>query len=671
MLKISFAGIAYEVKEWDGTYVGDTIAVDTETIDIESESHIPDLVIMQVCDGKTVFMLDRDNSTAFWKMHCKCKAVIFHNCSFDLNVLKKFTGVDFADMVDEGRVWDTGILYQLHTLATKGNVARRWGLDAAAKFYFGVDVSKDSEVRMGWGVNMRLKTLPAERVIYAAKDAAITWRLWEATSWVREQPNALTHHIQVKGQIALNYTTKNGMEFDLVNKDKHLSVWSAAVDDAKEALEAYNYFVGRKKGKHYEGTQAVLQNILKLVEEQASESTPPLKRLESGKYSTAAGDIESLREDNSFIDSYLLYKEYSKLRDFLSKLNSNRIHSRYNNIMNTGRTSATSPNCQNYPRREGVRECFIPKEGHVLIACDYAQLELRTFAQHAYSTFGFSAMRDFINKDMDLHKRLGAELEGSTYETCSKQARQQSKALNFGYLGGLGVTKFRDYALATYGVSMTQEEAVRSREVWLKTFPEAEEHLKDRVFDNISWGTNPISKDFEMARLVTAKILKGNYNNNKGEQYPGEYMKWVYYNVICVKAPWLKGSEYVPDKHLKYVAGETVSTITGRMRAYTMYCAARNTVFQGLAADVAKEALWLCYKAGLTMVAFIHDEIIIEAPLETYKEQAKLLEDLMIQGFDKHCPDVKGEVECHAMSVWSKKAYPVKLEDGSLGIWKP
>jgi len=34
-----------------------------------------------------------------------------------------------------------------------------------------------------------------------------------------------------------------------------------------------------------------------------------------------------------------------------------------------------------------------------------------------------------------------------------------------------------------------------------------------------------------------------------------------------------------------------VSTLTGRLRGYPAYCAAKNTVFQGLAADGAKRAL--------------------------------------------------------------------------------
>jgi DNA polymerase I-like protein with 3'-5' exonuclease and polymerase domains len=42
------------------------------------------------------------------------------------------------------------------------------------------------------------------------------------------------------------------------------------------------------------------------------------------------------------------------------------------------------------------------------------------------------------------------------------------------------------------------------------------------------------------------------------------------------------------------------------------YTESRNTPFQGDAADGAKAALWELYRRGARVVAFIHDEILIE-----------------------------------------------------------
>ena len=43
-------------------------------------------------------------------------------------------------------------------------------------------------------------------------------------------------------------------------------------------------------------------------------------------------------------------------------------------------------------------------EGHVLIACDYAQLELATLAQTCIHMFGQSRMAEVINQGIDPHK---------------------------------------------------------------------------------------------------------------------------------------------------------------------------------------------------------------------------------------------------------------------------
>jgi hypothetical protein len=68
---------------------------------------------------------------------------------------------------------------------------------------------------------------------------------------------------------------------------------------------------------------------------------------------------------------------------------------------------------------------------------------------------------------------------------------------------------------------------------------------------------------------------------------------------------------------LSLVDREPVFTLTGRLRANASYCARHNTVFQGLAADGAKLALWLLWRAGYRIVNFIHDEVLIEIPVDS------------------------------------------------------
>ncbi len=68
------------------------------------------------------------------------------------------------------------------------------------------------------------------------------------------------------------------------------------------------------------------------------------------------------------------------------------------------------------------------------------------------------------------------------------------------------------------------------------------------------------------------------------------------------------------DELARMLFKEAVVTLTGRIRGGVSFTQARNTPFQGLAADGAKLALWRLTREGFRVVAFIHDEVLIELP---------------------------------------------------------
>lgn len=115
-----------------------------------------------------------------------------------------------------------------------------------------------------------------------------------------------------------------------------------------------------------------------------------------------------------------------------------------------------------------------------------------------------------------------------------------------------------------------------------------------------------------------------------------------------------------------------------RRRGNVNFTQACNTPFQGLASDGAKEALFLVTKECFSEpksplydcrpVVFIHDEIIIEAPEFKAQEAAKRLQELMIQGMSKYCPDCPIEASPTLMRYWSKNAESSE-ENGFFTIW--
>ncbi len=89
----------------------------------------------------------------------------------------------------------------------------------------------------------------------------------------------------------------------------------------------------------------------------------------------------------------------------------------------------------------------------------------------------------------------------------------------------------------------------------------------------------------------------------------------------------------------EWLGTRDVITWTGRLRANAAYCAQRNTIFQGLAADGAKLAMWHLWRAGFRIVNFVHDEFLIEVPVGADIEVQKLrIKSLMQQGMREVLP---------------------------------
>jgi hypothetical protein len=116
----------------------------------------------------------------------------------------------------------------------------------------------------------------------------------------------------------------------------------------------------------------------------------------------------------------------------------------------------------------------------------------------------------------------------------------------------------------------------------------------------------------------------------------------------------------------------SVVTLTGRLRANASYCARHNTVFQGLAADGAKLALWDLWRAGYRIVNFIHDEVLVEVPATSdLTGHAQNIARLMIKGMQQVVPDVRVDVKFAAADRWHKSAKAEFGPDGRLMLYSP
>lgn len=156
----------------------------------------------------------------------------------------------------------------------------------------------------------------------------------------------------------------------------------------------------------------------------------------------------------------------------------------------TGRTASEDPNGQNYPKRGPIakeyRKLFIAPEGYFYLEADLSQAELRIAGDMANDP---TMIRIYREKG-DIHTATALIVMSITMEEFrqlskdeQKAARTKAKAVNFGFLYGMGWRKFVAYAKTQYGAVFTDKEAQRVREAFFDTYYKLPEwHRSVRAF---------------------------------------------------------------------------------------------------------------------------------------------------------------------------------------------
>lgn len=149
--------------------------------------------------------------------------------------------------------------------------------------------------------------------------------------------------------------------------------------------------------------------------------------------------------------------------------------------------NSQNPNLQNLPKRGNlskiIRKLFIAPPGYVFISADASQAELRFMALLSQEP----TMSQIYREGGDIHGKTAEVVTGKTKEEMSeaeyKEARQKSKAINFGFLYGAGWRTFQRVAKIDYGVVVSDSDAEHIREVFFSTYSAIKEyHRKIRTF---------------------------------------------------------------------------------------------------------------------------------------------------------------------------------------------
>lgn len=251
----------------------------------------------------------------------------------------------------------------------------------------------------------------------------------------------------------------------------------------------------------------------------------------------------------------------------------------------TGRFAARNPNMQNAPRKTndpvGIRSFIIAPEGHVLVSCDFSQIELRIGAFYCRD----DRMLDTYRKGGDIHAATTSVIFGIPYEQAMdknapdyKERRTIAKNVNFGVF----------YGLFAKGLQRT-----------LKFKAGLDKSLDDcqEIISNLKAGYPNLTRWQAKARDAGTK-----------RQYAQTFLGRRRY------LPGIRSQDW------------------GR-RSFAERCAL-NTPIQGTAADILKLSLGrliagLPDRPWLRPLLQIHDELVFELPEERLNEAVAFIQDCM------------------------------------------
>ena len=346
------------------------------------------------------------------------------------------------------------------------------------------------------------------------------------------------------------------------------------------------------------------------------------------------------------IEKYLKYKGYDKIvstygQTFIDQINpeTNKIHTQYTQIMNTGRLSCGGKNkatkeeyinLQNIPRDNRTRSCFIPSKGNVLIVADYSGQEQIVLANQSQDKDIIS----FYEKGLgDMHSFVASKIFPELADVDLKEIkkkhpekRQIAKGAGFAInYGGTGYTIAENLAIST-------KQGEKVYEAYFDAFPGLKNHfkkVKERALKNGYILFNGFTKRKSYIDSFSDFKVKQTVTKQNGF--------WVKYN----KEKAVQSQEYREE------LGPLVRKVfswKGNIERNAL-----NYPIQGTSADITKMAgvfmfRYLIEKDLLFKVFMpnvVHDEILLDCPKEIAETLADALKASMEEAGKVFCKTVE------------------------------
>ncbi len=352
---------------------------------------------------------------------------VLHNAKYDMLVLHR------AGMADIAPVDDTMLISYAMEAGAHGH-----GMDELSVMHLGHQpITYDSVTGTGRG-RIPFALVPLDRATpYAAEDADVTLRLWHALRPRLRTTQSLVLYERMERRLipVLMHMEQAGVKVDEVELRRMSADFAVRMGVMETEIHA---MAGRPFSL---GSAKQLGEIL--FDEQ---KLPDGKRLASGAWGTDVVVLQGLADQGYELPARIIdWRQLSKLRStyteaLVGQINpeTGRVHTSFSQaITSTGRLSSTDPNLQNIPIRteEGsrIRRAFVAEPGHVLVSCDYSQIELRLMAHAA----DIAPLKEAFATGQDIHARTASEVFGIPMAGMDAATRRRAKAINFGIIYGI------------------------------------------------------------------------------------------------------------------------------------------------------------------------------------------------------------------------------------------
>jgi DNA polymerase-1 len=545
---------------------------------------------------------------------------IFHNAKFDYKFIKHYLKIDTINIHDT---------YLCEKVLHCGKTDYGFGLAKLVKRYLGKDLDKSVRSRF---TQTSSTPFTDDQIIYGAKDVEYLIDIYsQQVDLLTMQTLFNVAKLENQAVIVFSEIEYNGLEIDTIqwkkladrNKQESLhlgkqldaSLLSYVEFDKYRAKKQLDLFVAEEELKDSTVNWDSPSQVLKIFQT----LFPKIEDVNGKK-------LAPYRYKHPLIDEYIKYKEKSKLASaFGQNFNSyiscdGKVHTNFQQILDTGRVSSSEPNMQQIPATNEYRNCFVAPHGWVFVSSDYSSQELNVIAYGSQDPVFLKSLK--LNEDLhsvcaelvfaDVWKNA-AEHDCAYYQYSQKceckehkKLRTQVKTINFGLAYGMGPKKLSE----TINCSMA--EAKQLIEKYFKAFPKIKRFLEDQ----------------------------------------GEFGKR--YGYVTTFFPFYRKRWF--DSWTPKMYGDRDSF----MELGSIERASKNTPIQGSSADMTKLALVYLYKRikkhgyPVKIVMTVHDQIDTICPQEFAEEWKVYMTEEMEKAANQIIRNGLLKAETSITKVWSK-----------------